>query len=958
MRKLGIVVLTIVAVIVVIALVIPPLVNINRYHDRIQSELQKRLGRPVSLGQMHLSVLPLAIRVDNAVIGEDPAFHTGRPFAHAQELDVRAKLWPLLHGNVEVQSLRLRKPQIELLRNEQGVWNFASLGRAGSPEAPSKSAGVAIADLKIEDGQIALTDLQKHQPRTVYDHIDVAVSGYAPGKAFDFSAAAHLPGSGSQMLSVSGKMGPVNQAEPINTPFDGTMKLDQVSISSMQKFLNRPALAGTDAIASGEARIRNQQGKLESNGSLALANPCIRGIEIGYPITAQYYITNDLNNDLLAISKGSFELGSTPLSVTGTVNLRPTPAQIDLRVNASNVSIEEAARLAAAAGIAFSPGTTIKGQLSADLSAQGAADKPAMNGTLSAQKLNISGKELAQPVKVDALELALSPQAIRSNNFAAVTGGTRVDAQFALSAYTTANPSIDLSLRTNRAHLGEVLNIARAYGASSLKGVSGSGTLTLDLHATGPLKNSGAMNFSGSGQLQNASLRTPQLTEALGIANANIGFTRNSIRLQNLSASLGETHATGSLTLRDFNAPQVQFALDADKVNVAQLQQMFYSGPPQPQKRAALRLVPSAWAASTNDSLLAKATGTGTLTIRSVIYDQLLLSNLRSNVTLERGVVRLSPLTADVYGGQETGSITIDTRPTPMTYAVNTKLSRVDANKLISSVTSIKQTLYGLLAANANTTFRAAPADQIARTLNGSFSLDLRNGRIVGMDLLNQLASIGRFVGYSRAPQQFTNLVRLTGDFDVRDGLARTNNLKAVIDGGTLAADGAVNLADQALDLRVTAVLSQAMSKIVGGTGIGGLMQTALANNRGELVIPMLVTGTFEHPSFAPDLNKIAQMKLQNLLPTSSNPGAFTSGILGTILGNKSQGQQGQPGGVVGGILDALSGQQQQQQQQKQEAPRKPANAVQDILNQVFGTQQQQQQQRQQQQQDKPERKR
>lgn len=91
----------------------------------------------------------------------------------------------------------------------------------------------------------------------------------------------------------------------------------------------------------------------------------------------------------------------------------------------------------------------------------------------------------------------------------------------------------------------------------------------------------------------------------------------------------------------------------------------------------------------------AKASGSGTLTIGSVIYDQLLLNNLRSSVALDHGVVRLAPQTADVYGGKETGSITIDTRPMPMTYAVNTKVSRVDAINLISSASSVKQTLYG-----------------------------------------------------------------------------------------------------------------------------------------------------------------------------------------------------------------------------------------------------------------------
>ena len=42
---------------------------------------------------------------------------------------------------------------------------------------------------------------------------------------------------------------------------------------------------------------------------------------------------------------------------------------------------------------------------------------------------------------------------------------------------------------------------------------------------------------------------------------------------------------------------------------------------------------------------------------------------------LNRGIIQLNPLTSQVYGGQESGNITVDTRPNPMTYAVNAKLT-------------------------------------------------------------------------------------------------------------------------------------------------------------------------------------------------------------------------------------------------------------------------------------------
>ncbi len=989
MRKLGITILVIVAVIIIAALALPSFLDVNRYHDRIQAELQKKLDRPVSLGQMRLSLLPLAFRVENAVVGEDANFRTQRPFAQAQELYVTAKLMPLLHGDVQVDSVELRKPQIELVRNAQGVWNFSSLGHNATgpttapaapapPQAPAQAQQqqaaaqqaqkqpqpFTIQDLRIRDGQVALTDLQKHQSRAVYDHIDLTVMDFEPGKPFTMNVAAHLPGPGAQQILLSGNAGPIPEGTLVTIPFDGTLKLDQVSVSAAQKFLNTQALAGIEAIVSGQTKIRNEGGKIATNGSLKLEQARVHRTDIGYPITLDYDLSDDLHTDVLQITKGNLKLGSTPLSVSGTLNTRPTPSQIDLKVNASNVSIEEAARLAAALGVAFNPGMKIAGKMNADIHAQGAATQPALNGTLSAQNLNIAGKDLPSPVQVQGIDLALSPQAIRSNNFNATTGSTTLAAQFTLANYTTSSPNIDMTLRTSGAKIGELINIAKAYGVSAVDGMSGSGAIALDLHAAGPLKNTSAMSFSGNGSIQNASLSTPQIAKPLQVRTANLRFTQNSMTVDNLNAGLGSTNATGTLTARNFAAPQLQFSINADRMIVAEWQQMFPNA--QPAKQSAwLSLALPAYAADAQPSLLLKTTGNGTVAIGTVRYDQLLLNDVRSNVVMDRGVIRMAPITANVYGGKESGSAVIDMRPNPSVYTVSMKLDQVDANKLLSSTSSLKQTLYGLLAANANNlTFTGgANADQMAKSLNGSMALNLTKGKLVGIDMLHQLATVGKFLqGGQKADQGFTNIVQLTGNFDVRNGVAQTNNLKALIDGGTLGAVGAVNLADQSLNMRVTAVLSKAMSDMVGGTGIGGFMNTALANNKGELVIPVIVTGTFQHPSIAPDLQQLAQMKLQNMLPTSANPGALSTGILGAIMGQKGgqqQQQQGQQGGLQG-ILGGITGQQQQQQQQQNpqqqtsgpQQKQQSGGTWQDMLGAALGGQQKKQQQQQQQQTD------
>jgi AsmA protein len=213
MRKLIIVVVVLVVIVVGALLALPHLIDANQYRGQIQAELQQRLNRPVQLGELSLGIFPLRVEANNVTIGEDPSFHSNVPFAQVSQLDVSVKLFPLLAKNIEVNSLELNRPRIELIRNAQGVWNFSTVASApaGPPNAPaptkpqqpakpaptqpapSTSNGLTLGKLQISDGQIAVTDLQKRQPRAVYDHIDLTLKDYAPGQPFSLDLTAHLP---------------------------------------------------------------------------------------------------------------------------------------------------------------------------------------------------------------------------------------------------------------------------------------------------------------------------------------------------------------------------------------------------------------------------------------------------------------------------------------------------------------------------------------------------------------------------------------------------------------------------------------------------------------------------------------------------------------------------------------------------------------------------------------------
>lgn len=697
MRKFGIIVGIIVIVIVAAAAIFIATFNVNRYRGKIQADLTQRLARNVTLGDMHLSVFPPRFIVHNVSIADDPRFDSQRPFVQAQELDISAKLLPLLHKRFEISSLYLQRPSVELIKSQQGVWNFSSLGKPSSPppsatqpapqpttvppsqSKPTTSAAsvqnqFSLNDLVIQDGQVATTDLQTRQPRTVYDHIDLTLKDFAPNRPFSIQAAAHLPGPGNPLISLTGDGGPIRQDQPAATPFHGTVNLQRVDIAGARQFLQSPALAKIDGNLSGQTRISSDGVKLAANGDINAQNVRMHGRDLGYPINVQYKIADEIPADLLTIESSTIKLGTTPLSITGTVNSKPTTAQIDLHAGATNVSIAEAAKLASSAGATLTPNTNLNGTVSADVRARGPADNPALNGTISAHDLQASGKDFPQPVQVKSIVLHLAPAEIHSDPFTVNSGATAMNVQFALQNYVSKNAIVNATVRAPNAELAGLLTIAKAYGVTALDNVSGAGILNVDLHATGPVRS----------------------------------------------------------------------------INSADL----------------------------------------------------------------------------------------------------------------------------------------------ARSLNGLIALNLQDVRYSGADISHELSTIAGGLGMHQSDQGYTTIPKMTGNIAVKNGIAQTNNTQALLDLGNVGIAGTASLVDQALNLRVTAVMSKELTQKVGGTNIGGYAKTVLANSQGELTVPATVTGTFQHPHFAPDLQQLAQMKLKGLMPDFNNPTATVAKIVGGLLNSPNANTQ------------------------------------------------------------------
>ena len=201
------------------------------------------------------------------------------------------------------------------------------------------------------------------------------------------------------------------------------------------------------------------------------------------------------------------------------------------------------------------------------------------------------------------------------------------------------------------------------------------------------------------------------------------------------------------------------------------------------------------------------------------------------------------------------------------------------------------------------------------RALNGNMDLGFETLKIQGFDASRELARIGGFLKSNDAGKGFTDVLKLTGHIAVKNGVAETSDLQAQLDEGTLAVVGKSDLAEESLNLKATAVLSKAFSDKVGGTGVGGYLSTALSNDQGELVIPVLISGTFMEPKFAPDAQAFLQMQRNRLLPGLSNPGSALGNVLNSLTGGQKKTEEGQqpeaepkPSGGLKGVLDGILG--------------------------------------------------
>jgi len=389
----------VVAILVVILIAIPFLVNVNSFRPKLEATASEALGRQVKVGNLSLSLLTGTVTADNIAIAEDPAFGT-TPFVTAKSLKVGVEIMPLITSReLRVTDIALDQPEITLLKTSDGKWNFSSLGGSATKKAsaPSNSgssapANLSVGKLSVSDGKLIVGKANSKAKPHVYEQVNIAVTNFSPTSQFPFRLTAKLPAGGS--ADISGKAGPINSADAAKTPFEAAVKVKSMDIVA----------SGFIDPASGIAGLANFDGTLRSNGNMAKAVGTFTGNKLQFspkgspaPTTVVIKHTVDVNldNNSGSITQGDVEIGKAIAHLTGAFKTEGETQVLNMKLDAPNMPVEELESMLPALGVVLPSGSQLKGgTLSADLAIAGPIDKLVITGPVRLANAKLTGFDL------------------------------------------------------------------------------------------------------------------------------------------------------------------------------------------------------------------------------------------------------------------------------------------------------------------------------------------------------------------------------------------------------------------------------------------------------------------------------------------------------------------------------------------------------------------------------------
>lgn len=397
MKRLLMVAGIIVAVLVVVALAVPLFINVDSFRPDLEKSLSASLNRQVQIGKLSASLFSGGASASQISISDDPAFNKG-PFLQAGSLKVGVHLMPLIFSKrLEVTGITVEQPDIVLLKDASGKWNFSTLGASASkPKQTSSGSGgpaISVEKFQIVNGKLRVGSSSGHKAgqEHVYDKVNLTAQNISLTSAMPFTLTASTPGGGT--LKLEGQAGPLNSQDSSRTPLDAHLVLEHGDLAA-SGFVDPSS--GVAGIVDVDGTVKSDGTRIHSDGKVKASN--LRVIKGGSPAKAP--VALDYRSDYGLQSQNgnlnaALHTGSSTANAAGTIESHGEDTLAHLKMQGKNMAVNDMEVLLPAFGVVLPSGSSLQGgAINFDLAAEGPLDRLVITGPISVTGTHLTGFDL------------------------------------------------------------------------------------------------------------------------------------------------------------------------------------------------------------------------------------------------------------------------------------------------------------------------------------------------------------------------------------------------------------------------------------------------------------------------------------------------------------------------------------------------------------------------------------
>ena len=403
-RKIIYVVGGLVVLLLIVAAVLPFVIDANRFRPEIESSLNTALNRKVDIGNIRLSILSGGVTVENIAISDDPAFKTG-PFLKAKSLTVNVDMLPLIFSRaIHITGLTIDEPSATLLRSPSGTWNFSTLGAkqsAGNSGGQVRSAGatsgssnpdLSVSSFSLKNGTIVVGNTGAAARQHTYSQVNLKASDLSYTTQFPFQFTANTPGNGS--IKLDGKAGPLNSQNMAATPLNASVDVKNLDLKSTG-FIDPSA--GISGIVDFSGTLNSDGTTATSKGKLTASHLQLvpAGAPAGQPIQVDYETSYELKPETGQLKSGVVHVGKASANMTGSFNNSGAVASVAMKLVGQNMPATDLQTVLPAVGVTLPSGASMQqGALNANLAINGPVDKLVTTGPVELTDAKLTGFDL------------------------------------------------------------------------------------------------------------------------------------------------------------------------------------------------------------------------------------------------------------------------------------------------------------------------------------------------------------------------------------------------------------------------------------------------------------------------------------------------------------------------------------------------------------------------------------